>query len=151
MSEFEFKINTAGETEIFKHLKTCDQDFQPELSSRVNLEEYAKKVASHAVTFEAWNDNLLGGLVGTYFNDPEAKTAFVTTVSTMRKFTGLAIGTTLMTMCKEYGQKNGFENIQLEVQSQNLKAISIYEKLGFQIKEQQGDQCRMTCSLKPTK
>lgn len=44
---------------------------------------------------------------------------------------GLSLGKILLEEILEYAQKAGFEQVELEVVSENYKAINLYEKFGF--------------------
>ena len=55
--------------DIQNHLKEVSPTFYPPLSERVNIDDYAQKIRKFGVTFEAWIDNCLIGLVACYVND----------------------------------------------------------------------------------
>ena len=66
-----YKIKTASANEIMIHLKKCSENFDPPLEKKVNLADYSKKLAEHSVSFEAWMESELVGLVAAYLNDIE--------------------------------------------------------------------------------
>lgn len=131
--KIKYKIKTATTKEIFSHLKKCDKDFSPPLSERVNIKEYSEKIFKKSVTFEAWKEELLIGLVATYFNDNYENFAFVTNVSVLRDFMGLGIASELLNKCIEYAIKESFSEIRLFVGKDNNQAIGLYQKFGFTI------------------
>ena len=132
MSEsFEYRLNTASEAEITEHLLRCDADFVPPLSGRVEISDYAQKIASKATRFEAWSGGLLVGLVALYCNDQEKRIAYITSVSVLREWSGKGIAAHLMKQCIEHVRTAGMLQISLEVASDNASAISLYEKSGF--------------------
>jgi ribosomal protein S18 acetylase RimI-like enzyme len=57
------------------------------------------------------------------------------------------IGSALTEMIKELAQELGFEQIWLTVQTSNVKAIRMYEKVGFRITESPDIECVMMLSL----
>jgi ribosomal protein S18 acetylase RimI-like enzyme len=132
MSEtIEFGLNKAFTAEIAEHLLRCDFDFVPPLSDRVAICDYAKKIASKATRFEAWSGDKLVGLVAAYCNDQEKCIAYITSVSVLREWTGNGIAARLLKQCIEYAAASGMRQISLEVASDNMPAIGLYEKSGF--------------------
>jgi len=127
----EYLSNKASEAEITEHLSRCDADFVPPLSGRVEINDYAKKIASKATRFEAWSGGTLVGLVAAYCNDQEKHIAYITSVSVLREWTGKGIVYRLMNQCIEHAKALGMRQISLEVASGNTSAIKLYEKSGF--------------------
>lgn len=140
----EYKVKTATKEEISSHLYCCDDNFKQALIQRVSIEEYSGKIFEKAITFEAWDDNVLVGLIAVYCNHPNGTSSgYITNVSIDKDFTGRGIATTLMNNCLEYAQKAGIKNIALEVLSSNDSAIRLYEKFGFEKSEIRGDMVLM--------
>lgn len=132
MSEIvEFRLNRASEQDIADHLSYCDGSFVPPLSARVDICEYAKKIASHATRFEAWSGGRLVGLVAVYCNDQEKRIAYITSVSLLHQWMGKGIAATLMAQCIEHMKMLGMRQISLQVATDNVPAIKLYEKSGF--------------------
>lgn len=134
----EYKVNTASEDIISEHLRKCDAGFNPPLSHRVHIKGYAHKIKLNAVLFEAWSNNTLVGLVAIYCNDKEQRTAFVTSVSVLKDWTGNGIAMELMAIFLEKMKDLAIKKISLEVGVNNYSAIKLYEKNGFILGEQQG-------------
>jgi ribosomal protein S18 acetylase RimI-like enzyme len=126
-----YRLNKASEAEIAEHLLRCDADFVPPLSGRVEITDYAKKIASKAARFEAWSDDRLVGLVAVYCNDLEKRIAYITSVSVSRESMGRGIGESMMRQCIARVKALGMHQISLEVASDNMPAIGLYEKSGF--------------------
>ncbi len=132
MSEtVEYRLNSASEVEIAEHLSRCDTAFVPPLSGRVEISDYAQKIASKATRFEAWSGGTLVGLVAAYCNDHEKRIAYITSVSVLREWIGNGIAVRLVGQCIEYAKTSGMRQISLEVASDNAPAIRLYEKSGF--------------------
>jgi len=127
----EYLLNKASEAEIADHLSRCDTDFVPPLSERVEIRDYAQKIASNATRFEAWSGGKLVGLVAVYCNDREKGIAYITSVSLLREWTGRGIATSLLKRCIEHVKVLRMRQISLEVASDNTPAIKLYEKSGF--------------------
>jgi GNAT superfamily N-acetyltransferase len=126
-----YRINNAEPLEITQHLLACDVSFHPSLSSRVNLVDYALKLAQNAVRFEAWLDSRLIGLVAVYCNADDCGTAFVSNVSVDPEFTGRGIARQLMQTCIAYVQNLNFKRLSLWIDPAALPAMRLYQALGF--------------------
>jgi ribosomal protein S18 acetylase RimI-like enzyme len=135
-----YKKNTASESELHKHLILCDEYFFPKLSSRVDLNEYSRKLVLKAVKFEAWNYRQLVGLVAVYVNNPDMHTAFVTNVSILPTFVGRGIAKELIQQCIQYVKAQQYKKLVLEVADSNQPAIRLYRKVGFSVMEK-SDRC----------
>lgn len=130
-SLIEYKIKTADHKEVELHLTQCDNDFIPLLSKRVNINDYSKKIADNAITFEAWKGDKLIGLIATYFNNAENQTAYITSVSVLKEQMGLGIASELLKKCIEFAKQKNYKKINLEVNIGNKPAISFYKKFNF--------------------
>ncbi len=129
--DWELKINTAAKEQITIHLRQCADQFVPTLSQRVDILEYARKIAEKSVTFEAWNQEKLIGLIAAYFNDPEKEFGFITSVSVVDDCTGKGIAAALLNQCVQYAGEQGFKTIRLEVSEENSRAIRLYSTRRF--------------------
>ena len=127
----EYLSNKASAVEIAEHLWTCDTDFVPPLSGRVEINSYARKIASKAMRFEAWSGDALVGLVAAYCNDQEKRIAYITSISVLKGWTGKGIAVCLMSRCIKHVKAMRMGQICLEVASDNTPAIRLYEKSGF--------------------
>ncbi len=129
--EIKYTINIADFEKIYDHLTMCNRYFLPPLDSKVNIEEYSKKLIFHADRFEAWaNDNLIG-LVAVYLNDKKWQIAFITNVSVLDEYGRLGVATRLIVQLEDHARIQGFKTMELEVSENNRSAIGLYEKLGF--------------------
>ena len=131
MSVIEYLSNHASEGQIAQHLFQCDADFVPPLNTRVDINDYANKIVRKAVRFEAWSDSILIGLVAVYCNDHQVRIGYITSVSILKAWTKKGIAAHLMEQCVMYVKSSGMHEISLEVASDNVPAISLYEKNGF--------------------
>lgn len=127
----EYLANRASGAEIEKHLLCCEADFVPALSERVEIPDYAQKIARKATRFEAWSNGALVGLVAAYCNDRETRIAHITSVSVMKGWTGKGIAAKLIAQCVEHAKASGMRQVGLEVAADNMPAIKLYQKSGF--------------------
>tara|TARA_B100000586_G_C19988251_1_gene375111 strand:+ start:271 stop:729 length:459 start_codon:yes stop_codon:yes gene_type:complete len=127
--QIKYQIKNAKKNDILCHLNTCNDYFTPSLSSRVKLNTFSEKIYSSAISFEAWNENILIGLVSCYFN--KNKTGFINHASVIREFHKMGIFKKLLNSCINYGKELKFQSIKLEVEKENHIAKNIYLNLGF--------------------
>jgi ribosomal protein S18 acetylase RimI-like enzyme len=128
-----YKTGTASLEQVLRHLECCDEWFVPSLSSRVNLDEYARKTHGNAVSFEAWDEDTgsLVGMINAYLNDPKGQTVYITNVSVVREYTGHGIASALLAICLARAQADGFSVVKLEVSPENVTAMRLYARAGF--------------------
>lgn len=132
-------MKAATEEQIHVHLRECNDNFVPSLSERVNLQDFSRKIFKKSVTFEAWDNADLAGLVSCYFNDINNLTAYINNVSIVKSYMGKGIAKTLLSMCVQYAERNKFNVINLEVQESNNRAIQLYKKVGFESVGKKGE------------
>lgn len=143
----EFKTQTTTIDQVYTHLVHCDDTFTPPLNTRVNLREFSEKIIRSAITFEAWSEELLIGLVCAYMNDSENHQAYINHVSVLHQHIGQGIAHTLLDKCIVHACNLHFREIALEVTDKNEKAIQLYQKLGFCIFSNDGNKIVMKREL----
>ena len=126
---------------------TCEQDFLPPLSTRVNVSEYAERLHNSAARYEAWTRGDLVGLVATYQNDPNKECAFISSVSVVKLWQGKGISSRLLEQCIQEVTRLQFAQLALEVNKRQLLAISMYEKRGFKELEATSETIKMQLAL----
>ena len=143
----EFCRNRATQEEIANHLSLCDANFVPPLSSRLEISEYAEKIFVHALRFEAWEEGSLVGLVAIYCNDTSRRSAYITSVSVLVGWQRNRVASHLIEQCLGYLRDSEFGCVELEVDTENGKAIDMYEKHGFTIGKSSGRTVVMGLNL----
>lgn len=123
--------NRASVTEIRAHLAACDENFVPRLSSRVDLDAYAAKIACHAERIEAWASGQLVGLVAVYCNDLASGRAYVTSVSVLPGWQRHGIASSILAQCLANLRQRGFQRVELQVDARNHSAARLYRQHGF--------------------
>jgi ribosomal protein S18 acetylase RimI-like enzyme len=139
----ELRANKAAATEIATHLARTDDAFLPRLSERVDIGEYAAKIADNAERFEAWANGSLVGLVAAYFNEADARAAYITSVSVIAEYRNQGLAARLLVECVEYAKRELYMGISLDVDRENQRAIALYEALGFSVVNVTGRTFRM--------
>lgn len=142
-----YREKTASMEEIHGHLLECNHNHHPPLDRKVDLLEYAGKIFEKAVTFEAWSDGSLVGLVAAYLNDGSGRTGYITNVSVTREFMGRGVALKLMGICLEKAADCGIQVMMLEVSKSSAAAIALYRKLGFEEFQDRGDTIMMRLLL----
>lgn len=126
-----YTIKKANSEDIHKHLLACCNNFNPPLNETVELAVYSNKIFEKAITFEAWNDSSLIGLLAAYFDDVN-KSAFVTNVSILGDKIKSGVASQLIMRLINYAISVGTAKLFLKVNSRNEPAINLYKKFHFQ-------------------
>ena len=129
----DYKVQTASEEEMFSHLQACSNYFTPPLHERLDVATYASKLRKYAITFEAWDNRELVGLIAAYLNDESSKIGFISNVSVCSEYTGKGIASRLLDMTITYARDRSFIQMRIETIVDNFAAINLYEKFQFKI------------------
>ncbi|MDU1323248.1 MAG: GNAT family N-acetyltransferase [Clostridium botulinum] len=145
--EITYNINKSTEKNICHHLFKCDNNFIAQLSQRVDVQHFSRKIFEKSVTFEAWENGILIGLVSAYFNDVENRFGYINNVSIIKKDMGKGIANELLDMSIKYAVEHNFKEIKLEVSKNNFVAMKLYKKKGFYISKNEKDLFIMKLEL----
>lgn len=132
MSELIVTWNKSDSAAIERHLCKCSARFMPPLETRVQIAEYADKLAQLADRCEAWHHGQLVGLLAVYLNQPASGVGFVSSVSVCEEHAGQGIGRLLLEQCKQTAARRGFSSLKLEVNSLDARAVGFYKRCGFE-------------------
>ena len=125
----EIKSNVSSVADIKEHLWTVSPQFEPELSSYVDIDKYAEKLYDKAQRIEIWENGHLEGLLAYYLNT-EGRFAFITNVSVSSKITGGGVASKMIKRLIE-DNMGVIDVIRLEVNTSNERAKRFYTKNGF--------------------
>ena len=131
MIDSKITLNKSGAAAVEAHLRDCDERFSPRLSVRVDLANYASKLASLADRFEAWDKDRLVGLVAAYLNEAESLQGFISSVSVCFDAEGTGIASELMRNCVQLAREKGCKSLGLKVGEGDQRAQIFYTKHGF--------------------
>src|SRR3954468_22319458 len=145
MSTLQYRRDTATTDDVRSHLTRCDADFTPPLSARLDLGDYAAKLAERAARFEAWDGGQLVGLVAVYLT-PGAPEAFISNVSVVSELRGRGVAAALVADCIDRARRAGAATGALEVAAGGGAAGGVYEMLGFTDRDP-GPAARPTTTL----
>ena len=141
-----FSIGVSTPEDILKHLEICDKTFVPPLSERVNLRAYCVKLHELSVTFEAWREHELIGLVAVYWQQND-NAVFISNVSVDTSYARQGVGSVLLSNMIANAKRLGKTVITLEVGEANAAAISFYKRQGFSEAERSDGVLRMRVML----
>ena len=128
----EYKENKIDKKILHSFLIESDSEFDPVLSLRINLSDYAQKMIDNAKLFEAYMNGKLVALVAVYANDYIKKSAYITYVYCKKEYRCLGISNMLFIRIFSYLKQNSFQTVSLEVSSKNIPAVNLYKKFGFE-------------------
>ena len=127
-----YTLNSSKKNNIFEHLLAVDDDFNPKLSSIIDLEAYSAKIFFSADRFECWSSCKLVGLIAIYTNSDELPPfSYITNVSVFKSLLGNGVANQLMTQVISFVQEKNISRINLHVSKLNYRAISFYRKYKF--------------------
>lgn len=128
-----FSRNRCSQNQILLHLHSCDNNFKPALSKRVNLANYSRKILLNAERFEALFQNKLVGLLACYLLPLKESSAeaFITNLSVLKDFENQGVGSALMREMFSFCKKKDVTLIRLKVSNNSSKAYHFYLKHNF--------------------
>lgn len=141
------EINKSKFSDIYNHLKNCDEHFIPILSTYVDLNSYSKKLESTADCFEYWSNQSLIGLLAIY-KIANSNSVFITNMSLIHNYFGKGYAHILINSAVSFYRNEGFSNMELEVDVNNIRAIKFYAKNLFKIENNNGKKLFMKRNLK---
>lgn len=116
-----------------KLLISIDEDLPESIFKTISIEEYINKLIKNGVILEIYDSNNLVGMVAGYVNDYESKNAFISMVSTEKRYRGLGIAEKLIKIFIKFAAINGMNQASLMVHKDNISAKSLYLKIGFRV------------------
>lgn len=133
--EIKYDMQKPGESdwkELLMHLEILDDCYVTPLSSRVNLSDYAQKIASRAYVFTARSNDQLVGIVAVYFN-PSPLYSFCTDVSVQPEYQRTQrIGYSLLKKAILFTKENHSAGFSLIA---DVSLVRFYTQLGLVVKE----------------
>jgi len=125
--------NTIGYLEFLSFLEETDDLILPALSTRVNLEEYAKKVTKFATMFVAKKDSEWIGVEAVYFNEyPEF--SFSTYLCVKEAYqSNTNVGMNIMLMQRKFLKKHRTKGLRFDIRKSNSALLNYHLKTGGKI------------------
>jgi len=122
---------SASAEQVAQLLRACDAGFVPPLSARVDIDAYAAKLAAQATLVEAWDGDVLAGLVAIYCNNHDTGIAYVSNVSVAPAHTRRGIAGRLLREALARARAAGMHGAALAVHGANAAALALYRQHGF--------------------
>jgi ribosomal protein S18 acetylase RimI-like enzyme len=141
-----YSINKSSFIQVKFHLNECSKNFIPELSSYVNIDSYSAKLFQKAMRVEAFIESELIGLIAIYVNEQKEE-SFISNVSVLPIFEGKGVAKKLFEKTLKLLKNLKLNKIQLEVDLMNVKAITFYQKLGFETIDKYENKLIMNLNL----
>ena len=145
---FDIGFGDCTLNELVKVHEVCDSDFDPPLSSRVEIKEYSRKLCENANFVTAKSEGNLAGIVAIYCNDYKSFTAYISSICVLPAYRGNKLGKDLLSGAIEVAKKTNMVKIRLEVGKKNFPAISLYERFNFKQVEERADVFLMELELR---
>lgn len=131
---------------LLEFLKKSDNMFQPKLSERVDIKQYAEKLTECAELFYVLDDGKDVANCAVYMN--QEYTCFISSFAVAQNMQRSGIGTILMRAVISEGIKRDMKSIELDVYACNNAGIRFYISQGFQKKSESGKWVKMVLELK---
>lgn len=136
--EVDYKIYKPGEIEVnrlVEFLTEADNYARPSLSTLVNIEEYAIKLAKNATLFAALDSLQIVGLSAVYVNKaPDF--SFCTYLCALKPYQDDMVGIEVLMNSIKYCKEYGSEAFRGEIRKANKPLWNLYKRLGFSIVEE---------------
>ncbi|SFC56844.1 Acetyltransferase (GNAT) domain-containing protein [Alkalibacterium subtropicum] len=125
---------------MYQLLIKFDTVFSPSLSEKARgLKDYAEKLVNNAVTYAAIKDCEVVGFISFYLGDEKQAYAYITLLAVVPEYQGRKNAQALFDRCIEKIREVKINTVELEVEKNNVSAISFYKKNDFKIIEETSD------------
>ena len=91
----------------------------------------------------AEKNDIVIGYVSIEVHHEEEEFIYLDDISVLGEYQNLGIGTALLNMAEQYARKINIPAIYLHVEKSNEAAFRLYERLGYEIKSEEGSRYRM--------
>jgi len=92
---------------------------------------------------------LNGEVVGYFSAEARNGSMFLNSIQIRRGYQGIGLGRAMMARVQALAREQGLPSMELWVQVTNRRAISFYERIGFQVTSRQGGNLMMHLELDP--
>lgn len=137
------------QSELLAVLQAVDAEFEPALSARLSLADYAAKLADKAAVFSLCEEGRMRAFAAFYCNDPARALAYLSMIAVLPAERGAGLAANLLGSGIAHLRRRGFALLRLEVYASNTAAIALYTKLGFRQAGTAGASLFMELPLAP--
>lgn len=128
-NDISIKIENLSCDLVNKLINTLDEQFAKRLQQVVNLDDYSIKLSNNASFVVAVCDGEYVGMIAYYFNENKRE-FYIPYLCVKSSYRKLGVADLMMNKICFEADKKGY-NISLEVRKDNVSAIKLYEKHGF--------------------
>lgn len=140
-----FEPNTFDIDIFYKYLVEMDKEYIPPISHLVDdIFQYAQKICKNAYIIVAKDKKEVIGIYAIYIND---KYSFMTTGSVKHHYRGKGIFKQLIHQGINLSKEKKVLYTELEVYSENERAVSIYTQNGYVLNSEDKDKKTMRLYL----
>lgn len=124
--------NQLYKDKLYQYLTAVDKDFNPVLSSKIDLKQYTERIVEKAKICCALSDedNIIG-VVAFYANDFEKQYAYIPLVSVSAEYRRQGIARKLMEEVLSFIKSLNEKILVAGIHTYNQNACELYVKLGF--------------------
>jgi ribosomal-protein-alanine N-acetyltransferase len=128
-------------------LLKLDSEFDPPLSSSIDISAYTQKIVEKATIIDFLENGELIGFIAFYCNDNINKIGYLSMLAVAKEKRGNGLAISMINSAIENLKRKGFQKFRLEVYKTNLKAVRLYEQYGFTIIQQTNHSYIMNLNL----
>jgi ribosomal-protein-alanine N-acetyltransferase len=124
--------------QLIKFLEKLNFDEKGKLLN-VDVSLYVDKIIKNAAIFSIFKNTHLKAFIAYYDNDPLKDLAFLTMIAVDEDSRKRGLGKSLLEISIKEIEGQGFRRYGLEVKKNNIKAMELYSKYGFEYLETRED------------
>lgn len=129
----DYRFGNLPFEDVYRFLVETDNEFPAPLSKKVNLTDYALKLAHFSEFSFCIEDHSIAGMISCYMNRPPI--AFISNVCIRSNYQNMGVFKRLFSNLTTHLKSKGFSIVHLEVSDANIIAQKAYLSVGFQAKE----------------
>jgi len=126
--------------QVYQFLLETDKEFATPLSSKVNIEEYAKKLSDFSHFAYCIDENKIIGMISCYINNPPL--GYISNVCVKSSYQKQGVFNTMFLTLIDSLKSLGIKMLRLEVDNNNAKAQNVYLRKGFAFSAQASEHSK---------
>ena len=126
--------------QVHKFLYETDKEFATPLSSKVNIDEYAKKLSEFSHFAYCMDDDNIIGMISCYANNPPL--GYISNVCVKSEYQNKGVFSSMFNTLIKSLKDIGIKKLRLEVNNNNTKAQEVYSSKGFAFSTQASDHSK---------
>lgn len=128
-----------------------DEDFEPPLSERIDLNSYVHKLLDRGYCYVYKHKEKIRGVVAYYANDTDSLSAYLSLILVDEEYRGSEIASKMLNIMEKHCRDIGFNKINLEMASNKNDLMKWYMRQSYMLQEEynrDGSRCvKMSKSL----